>query len=293
MYDSFDPSSYFSDPTRKAYLVRVYDEIAGFVLLNQATENSENTWNMGEFFIIAKFQGQGVARHVAEIIWSIHPGKWEVSVIPTNKPALKFWETVISQCSSGVYNKHVKQVSYDEHCPRRILFEFNIKNIMHKNLIPKCVIRPSTHSDIEAMISLSKLKRLAYEKIQPHFWRYAGEKGDNAQKQWFEKLLGDENYLLFTAESTTLEILGFAIGKLMAAPAVYHPRGLTLMIDDFCMQSEYLWQSVGAELIAALKASAKIKSASQIIVLCGAHDHQKRKFLHEQNLSIASEWFVG
>jgi hypothetical protein len=66
-----------------------------------------------------------------------------------------------------------------------------------------------------------------------------------------------------------------------------------LMIDDFCVKSENLWQSVGAGLIEAIKIPSKAKGAMQILVVCGAHDHPKRKFLREQNLSIASEWFVG
>lgn len=35
------------------------------------------------------------------------------------------------------------------------------------------------------------------------------------------------------------------------------------------------------------------KNASQILVVCGVHDHSKLKFLSDQNLSIASKWFVG
>jgi predicted acetyltransferase len=90
LYESFDFKNYFIDPSRKAFLVKVYDEIAGFVLLNQETENSTTNWNMGEFFIIAKFQGGGIATRVAQEIWNMHPSKWEVSVIPNNKSALKF-----------------------------------------------------------------------------------------------------------------------------------------------------------------------------------------------------------
>ncbi len=113
------------------------------------------------------------------------------------------------------------------------------------------------------------------------------------RQKWFKELLGDKNYLMFTAESDTQEILGFIIGKLRPAPEVYNPGGLTLMIDDFCMKSENLWQSVGAGLIEAVKAVAQMRSATQILVVCGAHDYPKRKFLSDQNLSIASEWFVG
>jgi len=68
---------------------------------------------------------------------------------------------------------------------------------------------------------------------------------------------------------------------------------ITRLIDDFCVKSENLWCSVGAKLIEAVNASAKVKGASQILVVCGAHDHPKRKFLNEQNLQVASEWFVG
>ncbi|MDF3047207.1 MAG: acetyltransferase [Candidatus Midichloriaceae bacterium] len=293
LYESFDFKNYFEDPLKKAYLVKVYDEVAGFVLLDQATENSKNTWNMGEFFIIAKFQGQGIAHQVAQKIWDMHPGTWEVSVIPDNKTALKFWEKAISKFNCGAFNKQIKEVVYDEHCPRRIIFEFDTQNSIHKNAVPKFTIQPSQLSDTSAMVSLSKAKRLAYEEAQPQFWRYAGELSDNSQRQWFEELLGTEDYLMFTAKNDIQEILGFVIGKLMPAPEVYNPGGLTLMIDDFCVESENLWQSVGAELIEAVKAAAGSKGATQILVVCGAHDHPKRKFLNGQNLSIASEWFVG
>lgn len=293
LYESFDFKNYFIDPSRKAYLVKVYDEIAGFVLLNQATEDPANNWNMGEFFIIAKFQGQGIASCVAQKIWDMHPGAWEVSVIPENKSAFKFWAKTISEFTCGAFNKQIKEVTYDEHCPRRIIFEFDTQNSIHKNAAPKFTIRRSGLSDIEAMVSLSKAKRLAYEKAQPQFWRYAGESGDHAQGTWLKELLRTENYLMFTAESNTQEILGFIIGKLMPAPEVYNPGGLTLMIDDFCMKSENLWQSVGAVLIEAIKGPAKAKGALQILVVCGAHDYLKRRFLVEQNLSISSEWFVG
>ncbi len=116
---------------------------------------------------------------------------------------------------------------------------------------------------------------------------------DNTQRQWFGELLEDKNHLMFITESDTKEILGFIIGKLMPAPEVYNPGGLTLMIDDFCVQSGNLWHSIGAKLIEEIKAAAKARGATQILVVCGAHDEPKRKFLIDQNLSIASEWFVG
>ncbi len=186
------------------------------------------------------------------------------------------------------------------------------------------LVRPSTSSDIDVMVLLSRAKRRFYEKAQPQFWKYAGEEGDNTQRIWFKELLVDKNYLMFTAtshcepksdkavqenndnsiayysapnneakSSCDERLLGFVIGKLIPAPEVYNPGGLTLMVDDFYVKSKNLWKFVGARLIEAVNASAKVKGASQILVVCGAHDHPKRKFLNEQNLQVASEWFVG
>jgi predicted acetyltransferase len=293
LYESFDFKNYFEETSRKAYLVKVYDEIAGFVLLNQATEDSTNNWNIGEFFIIAKFQGQGIAHQVAKEVWNMNPGKWEVSVIPENKSALKFWERAISEFTCGTFNKQIKEVTYDEHCPRRIIFEFDTQSKIYSNIVPKFTVRPTKSSDTSTMAYLSKTKRLAYEKAQPQFWRYAGEEANNVQEKWFRELLEDKNHLMFSAESDSQEIIGFIIGKLMPAPEVYNPGGLTLIIDDFFVKSEILWQSVGAGLIEKIKAAAVSKGAAQILVVCGAHDNPKHKFLNEQNLSIASEWFVG
>jgi hypothetical protein len=39
------------------------------------------------------------------------------------------------------------------------------------------VLLPRFVSDIDDMSRLSKAKRLTYEKVQPKFWAYAGEKG--------------------------------------------------------------------------------------------------------------------
>ena len=154
------------------------------------------------------------------------------------------------------------------------------------------MIRKSRLSDIDNLVSLSKEKRLNYEKAQPQFWRYAGNDGDNLQKKWFMELLDDDNYLMFMAEKHEM-ILGFIIGKLICAPEVYNPGGLTMMIDDFCVQSEDLWETIGSQLIDTIKIPSKVKNASQILVVCGAHDVKKREFLMNQNLSITSEWFVG
>jgi predicted acetyltransferase len=293
MYESFDPKPYFFDPTRHAYLVRVYDELAGFVLINKEILSQDTHWNMGEFYITAKFQGTGVAQSVAHQMFEKHQGLWEVAVIPQNNPAKIFWEKAICQFTDGIFHQSIKDVTYDEHQPKRIVFTFDSRSDAHKLIAPKVFIRPSILEDIEGLVSLSKKKRLAYEKAQPRFWRYAGPDAEKSQTQWFTDLLSHKDYIILTATDDNLEILGFIIGQLTRAPEVYNPGGLTLTIDDFCVQTEDLWHSVGEELLKNIKREAKNKGVVQVLVVAGAHDIHKRQFLMNQNLSIASQWFLG
>ncbi len=127
LYESFDFKCYFEDKSREAFIIKVRDEIAGFVLLNRNVVFPSSDWNIGEFFILAKFQKRGIAKQVAEIIWQTHPGKWEVTVLPDNKSALNFWENTISTFTNNDYVKEIKIVYPQKPQPKRYLFTFNSK----------------------------------------------------------------------------------------------------------------------------------------------------------------------
>ena len=95
----------------------------------------------------------------------------------------------------------------------------------------KIKVAQATKTDVASMVNLSYQKRRAYEKAQPQFWRYA-EGAEEGQGKWFEELLGHDDHIILVAKSDT-ETIGFIIGRLVKAPEVYDPGGLTLMIDDF------------------------------------------------------------
>ncbi|MBA3813809.1 MAG: GNAT family N-acetyltransferase [Alphaproteobacteria bacterium] len=153
------------------------------------------------------------------------------------------------------------------------------------------VVRPAVTTHIPQMIALSHQKRLSYERVQPRFWRHA-EGAEEAQTKWFEFLMARGIGIFLVAEVHT-KIVGFVRGQLENAPEVYDPGGVTLMIDDFCVQAADLWLTVGKQLLQELKAQAKQKGASQVVVVSGHHDEPKRQFLASQGLGIASEWFLG
>lgn len=126
LYECFDLKKYFTQPQCRAYLIKVYDEVAGFVLLDDEVKNPTSTYNMGEFFILTKFQGLGVGRKAAELVFGLHPGQWEVSVIPANQRGLLFWHAVINACTAGHFKRTSVPVDFDEYCPRRIIYTFDV-----------------------------------------------------------------------------------------------------------------------------------------------------------------------
>lgn len=122
---SDDLTNYFRDKTRNAFLVKVGNEVAGFVFLNKVGRLPGTQWNMGEFFIIAKFQDKGIGQKVAHQIWKEYQGIWEVSVIPENKSALYFWRKVISNFTKDQYLEEIKVVDCRGQEEPRYILSFN------------------------------------------------------------------------------------------------------------------------------------------------------------------------
>ena len=212
--------------------------------------------------------------------------------IPENRSGLIFWEGMIGVYSRGKFNCETKIVDFDEYQPHRIIFTFD-SNKQNKSVDKvDVIVRSAILSDVPLFVRFSYSKRLDYEKAQPQFWKYAGDSAEDSQKKWFEELLTRDDYIILTATRHDV-VVGFIIGKLMPAPEVYNPGGLTLMIDDFCVETESDWRSVGVGLITEIKNLAKAKDAVQILVVCGAHDDRKRIFLKSIGLTVVSEWYVG
>ncbi len=146
-------------------------------------------------------------------------------------------------------------------------------------------IYQATNQDIPWMVNLSHQKRLEYSKVQPNFWKMS-ENSDSIQSQYFAEEIAKEEVIALCYQDQK----GFIIGKLINPPEVYD-AGLTLMIDDFCVEDSNLWQSTGKELLKEIISLSKGKNAKQILVVCGDHDLQKRNLLDDMNLSITSNWY--
>lgn len=125
LFESFDFKSYFEKANHEAFLVKVQSELAGFVLIKKIGHGALSYYKIGEFFIIAKFQGHGIAEQVAHQIWHKYAGAWELSVIPENKKALNFWRKAVGNFSAGNFTEELVLVDYDKHQPHRYLLSFS------------------------------------------------------------------------------------------------------------------------------------------------------------------------
>ena len=121
LFECIDLSSYCEKSDRHAFLVKVDDELAGFVLINKVGSTPDVDWNIGEFFIVSKFQGKGVGRYAAEQVFNRFPGVWETSQIPENTAAIEFWDRVIRRYSHGQFEKTLKTVPKPKPHPMIIL----------------------------------------------------------------------------------------------------------------------------------------------------------------------------
>lgn len=285
LYKSFDYKCYFEEEGRHPYLIKVNDELAGFLLIHKEGTCSKTDWNMGEFFILAKFQGKGIGFQAAQEIWKLLPGKWEVSVIPENMPALKFWRKAIQNFTNNKFHEEIKKINYDKDQPTRHILSF-LSDVSIADVEPFSV-QKAIHTDIPEMVALSDQKRKSYERAQPQFWKRS-HNANAAQTAWFTELLKKEDYLLFVAKDKAEQMQGFIIASWVKVPEVYNP-GQTLIIDDFCVKEPSLWQSVGGALLSKIKEF----KAEQVVIVCGNHDHAKSTFLEKSGLSVSSKWYVG
>jgi predicted acetyltransferase len=60
---------------------------------------------MSEFFVLRGHRGRGIGRRAVFALFDRFPGVWEISELPRNVPAIRFWRRVIGEYSHGRYRE--------------------------------------------------------------------------------------------------------------------------------------------------------------------------------------------
>jgi hypothetical protein len=153
------------------------------------------------------------------------------------------------------------------------------------------VIQAAEAADVAAIAELAHARRVEYARAQPQFWNPAAGAAERHQ-QFLAELIGREDVVSLVAVDIAQELQGYLFATLVPAPPVYDPGGPTGSIDDFAVRQPELWPTVGVELLLAAMSTLRAAGASQVVVVSGQHDDDKRAALTSAGLSVASEWWT-
>ena len=98
---------YWEDPNRYPFLIWLDGKPSGFALLRFAMEMPAmvGLMDLAEFFVIRSERRKGVGTQAANRLWDLFPGRWQLRVMQSNKPAYPFWKQTISAYTGDSYDE--------------------------------------------------------------------------------------------------------------------------------------------------------------------------------------------
>lgn len=113
LFECRDLSAYWDDGCHP-YLLLSEQELGGFALIDRRGSDPRTQFNVGQFFVLKKFQRRGLGRRAATAIFERHPGCWEVAQFPGNLPAIAFWQATVRDYTAGRYSEERRYVEHLE-----------------------------------------------------------------------------------------------------------------------------------------------------------------------------------
>ena len=101
-FEPYPLDAYWLRADHVPLLVRVRNQIAGFVLVNAESHSGQPVdRNVAEFFVLRKYRRAGVGVAAAHAVFSRYPGVWEAAVVRRNTGALAFWRRAVGGCAQA------------------------------------------------------------------------------------------------------------------------------------------------------------------------------------------------
>ena len=101
-YDYLD--CYWTDENRYAFFIFADNKLAGFAMINNIPEAYEPAdYSVAEFFVMYKYRKDGVGRYVANELFNMFRGKWQIKMHPKNVASVCFWNKVVGEYTKGNY----------------------------------------------------------------------------------------------------------------------------------------------------------------------------------------------
>jgi predicted acetyltransferase len=93
---------------RFPYFIKVGERYLGFVLVKYITLSDRNYFSMAEFFIMKKYRRKGIGRSIAEQVFNMHKGQWQIYQKESNRPAQVFWRKIITDYTKGQFKERIE-----------------------------------------------------------------------------------------------------------------------------------------------------------------------------------------
>ena len=93
---------YWTESGREAYWLDEQGNRAGFALINRHAFVRSGAWSVSEFYVAPPWRRRGLGRQAACALLTLHPGWWEIGILPGHIAALSFWTAVLESRWSDV-----------------------------------------------------------------------------------------------------------------------------------------------------------------------------------------------
>lgn len=93
---------YWTSDKRHPYILKCDNELAGFVL---ARYNEDGKNEIAEFFVLNKYRRSGAGKFMANEMFELYKGPWEVRTLLKNERAQNFWRNVIRDFSNNNFEE--------------------------------------------------------------------------------------------------------------------------------------------------------------------------------------------
>jgi predicted acetyltransferase len=96
-------SSWLQDDTDHPLIIRLSETRVGFALVNEASSVNVMPgfrFRLAEFFILKRYRRAGIGLRVAQALFDRFRGRWQLSILARNAPAIAFWRRVLGDRAS-------------------------------------------------------------------------------------------------------------------------------------------------------------------------------------------------
>jgi predicted acetyltransferase len=100
---------YWKDENQRfPYIIKKDEKYIGFVFVRIIQTEEKKYFSIAEFFVMRKYRRKGIGRIVAEKVFNLHRGQWEVYQMEANKSAREFWRKIILEYTMGRFEERVE-----------------------------------------------------------------------------------------------------------------------------------------------------------------------------------------